>query len=142
MKATATAGEKPKLTLGQRLHTQAVLMSANGKNVKGPSRETVACTYISLQQPQFRKASFQTIKTPREDRLITRTRWWVRGCGEDREGAEGSNRFSCLTATAQPHAEKPAAARGPDRDLKLERERLPLYLSPPADRVFACNFFS
>lgn len=82
MKATATAGEKPKLTLGQRLHTQAVLMRRNGggdKNVKQPSGETVGCTYISLQQPQFRKASFQTIKTPREDRLIIGTRWRVRG---------------------------------------------------------------
>lgn len=46
---------------------------------KNPSRQTVRCTYISLQQPQFRKASFQAIKTPREHRLIIRTRWWLRG---------------------------------------------------------------
>lgn len=66
MRAVSAAGEKPKVTLGQRLCTKfgvklCFWSAGEWKDKKRREKRSTAgaATHISLQQPQFRKKSFQ-----------------------------------------------------------------------------------
>lgn len=70
-----------------------------GRRIDSSARR-VACTHISLQQPRFRKTSFQLL---REDTVGKKPWLGGRSEGRGRRGAEWSDRFSRLAATAQLH---------------------------------------
>lgn len=105
MRAVSAAGEKPKVTLGQRLCTKfgvkLCFWGESGKNRKGaktpPRRQSLVLTsHYSSRGSGKRHSKCE------EKILKNLTRWKVRGLRTQR--VEWSDRFSSLAAGAQLHA--------------------------------------